>query len=138
MPQDYILRLLEQLGAMAATIGGKKAAGDLEGAALEIEEQCVRHTGLPFAVVKQASPEGLSLLLEMGGAMQVPRQLMLAELLRQEAELCERRGNPPAAVLSYRQAAQLIEDALPSLAGEDAATFREVQATIAAKLRDLS
>lgn len=137
MPQDYIVRLLEQLRAIAATVGGKKAADDLAGAEQEIEEQCVRQTGLPFAVVKQATPEGLSLLLGMGGAMQLPRRLILAELLSQDGDLNERRGDPPLAALSYRQAIRLIDDALPSLRGAEAAAIRKKQAAMAAKLRDI-
>jgi hypothetical protein len=138
VPQDYIIRLLQQLGAVLAAIAGKKTSGDLAGAEQEIAEQCLRHTGLPLVVVKQSSPEDLAALLAMGGALQVPRALLLAELLREEAELNELRGNPPGAVLSYRQALRLIEDALPTLRGEDETVFRERQATIATKVRDLA
>lgn len=138
MPQDYIIRLLQQLGAIVATIAGKRVAGDLEGAEQEIAEQCVRQTGLPFVVVKQSSPEDLAALLAMGGSLQVPRALTLAELLRQDAILNEQRGNPLAAVTSYRQAAHLISRGLPMLSGEDEAVFRERQSEIAAKLRDLA
>ncbi|HEX2099126.1 MAG TPA: hypothetical protein VHF69_00600 [Candidatus Synoicihabitans sp.] len=137
MPQDYILRLLQQLGAIVATILGKRAAGDLDGAEAEIAEQCLRHTGLPLVVVKQSTPEALAQLLAMGGAMQTSRALILAELLRHDAQLAEARGNPVAAALSYQQADRLIADSLPSLAGEEAEAFRQKQAEIATKLRDL-
>jgi hypothetical protein len=137
VPQDYIIRLLQQLGAMLATIAGKKSVGDLAGAEQEIAEQCLRHTGLPLMVVKQSSPEDLAALLAMGGAMQVPRALILAELLREDGALSEARGNPPGAVMSYRQSAELIARALPSLRGEDERAFLERQAELAVKLRDL-
>jgi hypothetical protein len=137
VPQDYIIRLLQQLGAMLATIAGKKSVGDLAGAEQEIAEQCLRHTGLPLMVVKQSSPEDLAALLAMGGAMQVPRALILAELLREDGQLSEARGNPPGAVMSYRQSAELIARALPSLRGEDERAFLERQAELAVKLRDL-
>jgi hypothetical protein len=137
MPQDYIIRLLQQLGAMLATIAGKKSVGDLAGAEQEIADQCERHTGLPWVVVKQSTPDALVGLLAMGGAMKTPRALILAELLREDGELNERRGDPPAAAMSYRLAAGLISDALPSLRGEDEAAFRERAADLATKLRDL-
>ncbi len=138
MPQDYIIRLLQQLGAVLASIAGKKSQGDWAAAEQEIADQCERHTGLPFAVVKQSTPESLAQLLAMGGAMQLPRSLMLAELLCEDADLSERRGNPMAAAASYAQAEALIARALPSLAGEDEAAFQEKQAVVVTKLRDLA
>lgn len=137
MPQDYILRLLQQLGAIVATISGKRTAGDLAGAEQEIDEQCQRHVGLPLVVVRQSSPEGLDGLLAMGGVMQLHRSLILAELLRQDAELARSRGNPLSAVASLRQADHLIERALPSLVGEEAKAFRRAAQDIAVQLRDL-
>ena len=138
MPQDYILRLLQQLGAIVATISGKRTAGDLAGAEREIDDQCQRHVGLPFAVIRQSSPEGLEALLAMGGSMQLHRSLILAELLRQDAELAIARGNPMFAAASLRQAERLIQRALPSLFGEEAEAFGRAAQDIAAQLRDLS
>jgi len=137
MPQDYILRLLQQLGAIVATIAGKRTAGDLAGAEQEIDDQCQRHVGLPLVVVRQSSPENLAALLAMGGAMQVHRSLILAELLRQDADLALARGNPLAAVTSLRQAERLVQHALPSLVGDEAETFSRAAQEIATQLRDL-
>src|SRR5690606_27758281 len=109
MPQDYILRWLQQLGAIVATISGKRTAGDLAGAEQEIDDQCQRHIGLPLVVIRQSSPEGLEALLAMGGSMQLHRSLILAELLRQDAELAKARGNPMFAAGSLRQAERLIQ-----------------------------
>jgi hypothetical protein len=138
VPQDYIIRLLQQLGAVVAMIAGKRARGEFEAAEQELEEQCLRQTGLPMIVVKQSTPEGLLGLLAMGGARQGLRALTLAELLREDGLLSEQRGNPPLAVLSYRQAVALIEHTLPQLGGEDAAFFRERHSELQAKLRDLA
>lgn len=137
MPQDYILRLLQQLGAIVATIAGKRTAGDFAGAEHELNEQCLRHTGLPLVVAKQASSDDLQALLAMGGQMQLHRSLILAELLRQDAELAKARGNPLEAVVSLRRALDLVERALPALVGEEAAAFREAQQTMVTQLRDL-
>lgn len=138
MPQDYILRLLQQLGAIVATIAGRRTAGDLQGAEQAIADECLRQTGLPFVVVQQSSPENLAALLQMGGARQVSRALTLAELLREDALLAEQRGNPLHAAVSYRQALSLVTSTLPGLRGEEETLFRGRAAELAVKLRDLT
>ena len=66
MPQDWILRLIEQISIMLAELSrlksGEKPA--------RISALCLRETGLPFDFVKHSSPQDILKLLESGGATQ--------------------------------------------------------------------
>ena len=135
--QDYILRLLQQLGAVVATILGRRAAGDLAGAEQEIEEQCLRHVGLPWVIVRQSSPESLRSLLAMGGALQSLRTLVVAELLVQSADLAQARCNPPAAAADLSLAEALYREILPQLGGSDAEEICRRHRDVVARQRDL-
>jgi hypothetical protein len=137
MSQDYILRLIQQIMAMIASIAARRKQGDLDGAAAEIEERCVQHIGLPLVVVRQSTPVALEALLAMSGARKHERALLLAELLLQSAELAELRGNPPLAALDYRHAWKLINDSAVVLIPSEQAIYRAKLEFIATKLRDL-
>jgi hypothetical protein len=63
MAQDYILRMLQQIGAMLAGIIAKKQQGDLAGAEAELQEQCLHRVGLPLFVLKHSPPEAVAELL---------------------------------------------------------------------------
>lgn len=137
MAQDYILRMIQQVAAMLAGIIAKKQRGDWDGAEAELDEQCRQHVGLPLVVVKHSPPADVVDLLAASGARQHTRGIMLAELLLQDAALAEARGNPPAALLSYRLAFRLLSDALLVLAHEEENHYRARLVDISAKLRDL-
>lgn len=122
---------------MLAQIVAKKTRGDVSGAAAEIEEQCLQHIGLPLILIKQSSPDAVAGLLASGGALRTTRAILLAELLLQDAELSELRGNPPEAVLSYSHAQRLLADVVGALNPDEQAHYRDQLANIAAKLRDL-
>lgn len=137
MAQDYIVRMLQQIGAMIAGIVARKQAGDLAGAEAEIREKCLEHIGLPLDVVKHASPDGLAELLAAGGALRHTKGVFLAELLLQDAALAEARGNPPEAWLGYQHAFWLLSDALGVLSGDEEKTYRAKLVDISVKLREL-
>lgn len=137
MAQDYILRMLQQIGAMIAGIVAKKNAGDPAGAEAEIQEQCLQHVGLPIDMVKHASPDAVAELLATGGALRHTKGVFLAELLLQDATLAEARGNPPDALRSYQHAFRLLHDALGVLSGDEERAYREKLIAISVKLRDL-
>jgi hypothetical protein len=134
MAQDYIMRLIEQVGRMLASILAHKHAGrDLE-AASEIEATCLQSVGIPMSLVRRSSPEVLWELLASGGALRYPRAIFLAELLLQEAELCERAGRSVAAVCAQLQASSLLAQSIEVLSGEEAALYRPKLEALAAKL----
>jgi hypothetical protein len=137
MAADYILRMIQQAAMMLASIIARKERGDLPGAAREIEEKCLQTVGLPLAVIKQSTPDSLAELLAAGGALRPARSIALAELLIQDAELCERQGDPVLAVLAYAHAARLLADSLGALSGEDFTHYQSKLEDVDAKLRDL-
>ena len=137
MAADYILRMIQQVAMMLASIMAKRERGDVGAAADEIEEKCLQTIGLPLGLVKQSTPEMVAELLAAGGALACPRAIMLAELLVQDAELSVERGDPPMAAISYRHAASLLNGAIDSLGPQDEEHYRAKLTDVAEKLRDL-
>ena len=122
MPQDYFLRLIDQVAIMLAKIMGKKAAGDDAGAKAELEAQCRQTIGLGVTEVQQMSPETLAQRLETAAGLREARSILLAELLLKDAEMNaedERR-----AAVDYLHAFCLIADAVNSLDPDDQRVYR--------------
>ncbi|HEX9781880.1 MAG TPA: hypothetical protein VGA56_04000 [Opitutaceae bacterium] len=137
MSADYILRLIQQISMILAGIISQRQRGQTTRALEEIEKSCLEHVGLPLIVIKQSTPEDLAALLETGGHLRVTRSLILAELLREEAIICEMNGNAPSASISYAHAERLLCDALPFLGPGEKEHFEGRLADISAKRRDL-
>lgn len=121
---DYIRRLIEQVAQMLAAIMGHRNAGRNEAAQQEIEKSCLQTAGLPLELVRQASPEALRAFLQTGGAQRHIRDMLLAELLLQDAELSESAGRDADALRCREHAFCLIMDALPLLTADDSAVYQ--------------
>ncbi len=115
----------------------QRKQGQTEAARQEIERACLEQIGLPFSLIKQSAPADIAVLLQSGGHLRVTRSLILAELLSEDAVLCELRGNAPAAAISYAHAEKLLADSLPFLGPEEKTHFETRLADISAKRRDL-
>src|SRR5438477_2220887 len=100
MAQDYILRLIEQVGQMLATILRLRKAGRSAEAAGQVALHCQQLTGLPFDLVKHSSPAKLLGLLATSGAARYQREVILAELLMQDAELSDATAREREALVS--------------------------------------
>ncbi|MGH8018426.1 MAG: hypothetical protein ACREIA_09070 [Opitutaceae bacterium] len=137
MSADYILRLVQQISMVLAGIIHQRKQGQTDAAMHEIERVCLEQTGLPFSLIKQSAPDDVAELLKSGGDLRITRSLILAELLSEEAVLCELRGNAPAAATSYAHAEKLIADSLPFLGPEEKTHFEARLADVSAKQRDL-
>jgi len=137
MAQDLLLRMIQQVGAMLAGIIAKRKAGDLDGAEAELQERSLQAVGLPLFVLRHSPPEAVQELLDTSGARRPERGVLLAELLIQDGELAEARGNPPEALGSYRLASRLLVDALGVLSVDDERHYREKLFALTVKLRDL-
>src|SRR5450432_4114978 len=87
MPQDYFLRLIDQIAIMLAEIARLEASGDGSGARAELSEQCRQTVGLDITQVQQMSPEALGQLLETAVGLRQTRAVMLTELLLKDAEM---------------------------------------------------
>lgn len=122
---------------MLASILAKRQAGDLIGAEAELEERALQCIGMPLAVLKHSPPDAVVELLATAGARRHERGVLLAELLLQDGELAEARGNPFEALGSYQLASRLLTDALGVLTVDEERRYREKLERLAVKLRDL-
>jgi len=120
MPQDWFLRLIEQISIMLAELSRLKSSEK----PARISALCLRETGLPFDFVKHSSPETILELLESGGATQHIRAVLLAELLLQDAELSEAAGKAREALISKAQAQALLMHSVDQLEPEEQAVCR--------------
>lgn len=137
MPQDYIVRLIQQMAAMLAVIVSRKQAGRLDEAGEAIAEECLRSVGLPWEMVVQAPPDALQELLAVGGELRFVRSIALAELLLQDAEIQGLRGNPLFSAVRYEAAHRLLTGVVDALAPEEREHYRAKLADVATRLADL-
>src|SRR2546429_10010669 len=88
MPEDWLLRLIEQVSLMLAELSrlktGEKPA--------RIGALCLRETGLPLDFVKHSSPKAILQLLESGGGTQYVRAGLLAGTLQQKDHVSGETG----------------------------------------------
>ena len=120
MPQDYILRLIEQVAQMIAEICRLRAAEK----PARLNAICLRETGLPLELVKRSSPETILELLKSGGGTQYARAVILAELLLQDAEASDLAGRNREAIISRAQARALLGSSIDYLSNEEQAVYR--------------
>ena len=124
MPQDYILRLIEQVGRMLAEILALRKVGRIADAARQIETLCEQNTGLPLELVKRSAPETILQLLETGGGTQHTRAVLLAELLLQDAEINDAAGRNREAAIGRAQARILLDHSIDKLAPDEQMIYR--------------
>ena len=120
MPQDYILRLIEEVALMLAELARLKSAEK----PARISALCLRETGLPFDFVKHSAPDTIFRLLEAGGGTQYARAVLLAELLLQDAEVSGAAGKKREAIISRAQAATLLEHSIDRLSPEEQTVYQ--------------
>ena len=124
MAGDYMLRMIEQIAAMLATIIARKEAGEFTEARRELEDKCLETVGLPLDAVKSLSPEAVAQLMADAGALRLTRSVKLAELLLLDAELQEAQGSPLQPLASQVHAFCLLADAMPALSADEQAFYR--------------
>jgi hypothetical protein len=125
MPQDYVLRLIQQIAQMLSAIVALRKAGRNDEALEQISAACQDKVGIPLGIVRRSSPETLLQLLEAGGALRHVRAVMLAELLIADATISENAKRPGDAVIARAQAHALLSDALPYLESKEQSIYRE-------------
>jgi hypothetical protein len=101
---DYIMRLIEQLGAvLRAFVSGTAVSGlqteDTQGM---IEDSCRRALGLSYATIRAMPPEHLVELLRAGGGTWMDRCFLVGILFEYDAEASRRSGD----VTRAREAAE--------------------------------
>jgi len=116
--QDFILRLIEQLGVLMRRLfraqKGLDAALEEQNIAPEefassIEETCRQGLGLSFATLGEMNPNELEDFCRSGGATWVSRMSLAAYLLQCDAHLAQRTGNDARAKVAAQEALYLYE-----------------------------
>ncbi len=104
IPGDYILRLIEQLGAvLRAFVNGTAVSGlQTEDTQAMIEDSCRRALGLSYATIRGMPPEHLVELLRAGGGTWMDRCFLAGILHEYDAETSRRSG----AVARARESAE--------------------------------
>src|SRR5438045_5044671 len=120
MPEDWLLRLIEQVSLILAELSrlktGEKPA--------RISALCLRETGLPLDFVKHSSPKAILQLLESGGGTQYVRGGLLAELLLQDDNVSEESGKSREAGISRAQDQALMAYSIGNLEPDRQREFR--------------
>lgn len=101
MHQDYVLRMIQQMGLFVTHLLKKRKAGDDEGALEEIQEAYGRMTGLHASLVYGLSEDDVVNMLTAQGAIHPERFVALGILLREEGDIYSSHGD--------------IDDALPRM-----------------------
>jgi hypothetical protein len=111
--RDYILRLIDQLGALLRALVGsggeikrpETAVSDASQSEVALEKACQEAIGLSFRIIKEMPPEELVELLRSGGATWISRCFLVARLFEFDAEIAAR-------VNQYYRAKQSLQRAL--------------------------
>ena len=137
MQRDYIMRLVEQIAALVASIIAKERAGQYPEAKADIEAKARQTIGLSLTDLRKLSPEAVSKLLTGSGGLRYGRAVILAELLLHDATVSEATGNASEALLSRVHAFCLLTDTIGSLTEEDQGTYRPRLDALATELGSL-
>lgn len=118
--QDYILRLIEQVGAvLRAMLVAMREQRPEE--ALHASREALRSvTGLPDALAESLTAEGLLALLSAGGTLETRRTLLVAEVLIRRAEAFDLAGDEDRAAGERRKSLALLIAVRDAGVGEDA------------------
>ena len=104
---DYIMRLIEQLGVALAQIIMRKGRQEYDEAEAIISRTAQRLLGFDLALLRRLSDEGIIGLLKRPDASDVGAYLAAAELLREQGEIDERRGGTDQGYDCYHKALSL-------------------------------
>lgn len=104
--EDYIIRLVRQLGDFLARIAGKRRAKDFEGAIAEASRAWDELLDHPREVVDVVDTPTLAAMLREPGKMRVAAQLLV-----EEGHARAGKGDPPHATVCYRRALELVLEA---------------------------
>jgi hypothetical protein len=137
MQQDYIMRLIERIAALLASIIAKERAGLYPEAKADIEEKAQQTIGMGLRDLRRLSPEAVSELLGSSGSLRYGRAVILAELLLHDAAVSDAIGEGSDALLDYLHAFCLLSDTVATLSDEEQAVYRPKLESVVAHLRSL-
>jgi tetratricopeptide (TPR) repeat protein len=109
---DYIMKMIAQLVKALAVIFKLKDTGRLDDAEREINDALQRITGMNSPLVNGLSCESLVATLRGGTELDVGKTLVIAELLKEEGDIWDARGQEEEAYKRYYKALHLYMEAL--------------------------
>ncbi|MEO7317435.1 MAG: hypothetical protein ABIZ56_00440 [Chthoniobacteraceae bacterium] len=138
MVRDYVMRLVEQVAKMLASVFAKRAAGQHDEARQELNAICQQHVGLTLDFVKRTSPEAVTEALAAAGALRHARAVLLSDLLTHDADLSDDTGRASEATVARLHAFCLLADSMQTLSQDEQATYRPKLDRLAESLSALS
>lgn len=121
LSEDYLVRMINQALAALAAILGLKASGQLREAQQLIHQTLESLFGLRTSLLLQLDDERLKEMMTFQGELNVQLMWVAADLLEEEAELLQARGDLQSAhSLSVRALGFYLEAALSGRAGGEA------------------
>jgi hypothetical protein len=111
MHQDYVLRMIQQMGLFVTHLMKRRKDGDDEGALVDIQEAYGRMTGLHASLVYGLSEDDVVSMLTVQGAVHPERLVALATLLREEGDIYSSRGDIENALPRMQKALRLFLEA---------------------------
>ncbi|CAN5631727.1 DUF6483 family protein [soil metagenome] len=101
MHQDYILRMIQQIGIFITRILRLREDGDFDEALTVLDRAYGRLAGLPGSLIHAISEDDLVNLMSAQGPVATERFLALGELLREEGLTYEAQGAESEALPRY-------------------------------------
>jgi hypothetical protein len=111
MHQDYILRMIQQMGLFVTGILQRRKDGNDEQALVEIEEAYGRMTGLHASLVHGLSEDDLVNMMTAQGSIHPERFVAMAILLHEEGDIYSERNDLAQALPRMQKALRLYLEA---------------------------
>ena len=115
--RDYILRMAREFATFLARIVRSKDEGRTETALADLDQAAREHVGLGMDVLEALPIEQLTLMLSIGGGLDVNRAYATGRLLAERADMARGVGNDALAATLDGNALGLLVDAALAFGG---------------------
>lgn len=112
--EDYVMRLIRQIGEFLASIVGRRERGDFVGALVEAGQAWDRNFEVPRELADSVDTPTLASLLRHPDVIRAA-----ADLFWEEARICQGQGDPLTAFARHRRALELYLEARAADPRED-------------------
>jgi len=112
MHQDYVLRMIQQMGVFITRVLRLREDGEYDEALVEITHAYGRLAGLPASLVHAISEDDLIAMMSAQGRMATDRCVALAELLREEGLVYDELGQDEESLPRFLKSLRLFLEAL--------------------------
>ncbi len=109
--RDYILRMVREFSTFLARIVRPKDGGREERSIADLDQAAHTFVGLGLDVLEALPAQQLTMMLSIGGSLDVNRAYATGRLLEERAEMAARTGNEDLAASLRTNALQMLVDA---------------------------